>query len=84
MAHLWMYTFDADERARRLSLVDRFKPGQISESLADAIYHVEEGFQTEEEIEQMAVERRRRRYPWLKWMLKWGYPPGWIAGRSES
>lgn len=82
MAHLWMYTFDEDERSRRLGLVDRFRPGKISSELADAIYAVEEDM-TPDEMEHMGYEKRRRRYPWLNWMMKWGYPPGWIAGKGE-
>lgn len=27
--------------------------------------------------------RKRRQYPWFEWMLKWGYPPGWVAGKGE-
>lgn len=82
MAHLWMYTFDEAERARRLDLVDRFRPGQISSTLADAIFAIGEDM-SPDEIERIGYEKRRRRYPWLTWMMKWGYPPGWIAGKGE-
>lgn len=81
MAHLWMYTFDESERHRRLGLVDRFTPGRISSDLADAVLTMEEDM-SPEEVERMNLEKRRRRYPWLNWMMKWGYPPGWVAGRG--
>lgn len=82
MAHLWMYTFDGAERSRRLALVDRYTPGAVSSELADAVFTPEEEMDPDE-AERVAVERRRRRYPWLKWMMKWGYPPGWVAGRGD-
>lgn len=32
-------------------------------------------------------ERERKRLkgevPWFEWMRKWGYPPGWVAGKGE-
>jgi hypothetical protein len=79
---LQMYTFDYDEKSRRLSLVDRFRPGQVSKALLDAVFYTDDEM-SGEEVEQMDAWRRRRYYPWYQWMMKWGYPPGWIAGRGE-
>jgi hypothetical protein len=80
---LKMYTLDTDEKARRLALVDRFRPGEVSQALLDAVFFTDEEM-TSDEIQQMEGWRNRRYYPWYQWMLKWGYPPGWIAGRGES
>ena len=33
--------------------------------------------------EEMEIKRRRRDWPWLWGMLRWGYPPGWVAGRGD-
>jgi hypothetical protein len=76
------YTFDAEERERRLDLLNGFRPGYVSEELLDAIFYIDEET-TREEEEQIEGWRRRGYYPWYQWMMKWGYPPGWIAGRGE-
>jgi hypothetical protein len=82
LPYLQMYTFDAEERERRLSLVDRFRPDHVSRALFDAVFYTDEE-STREEEEQIDGWRRRGYYPWYQWMMKWGYPPGWIAGRGE-
>ena len=33
--------------------------------------------------EQIEVRRRRGEWPWLGGMLRWGYPPGWIASNGQ-
>lgn len=116
------YRFDEDERRRRLSLIDRFRPGgQISADLADALFwlndddagderaedgivfvsggrggtgafqvpaDMEEGEVDEdaqarqEEKDRLAVMKSRRQWPWLMGMLRWGYPPGWVAAKD--
>lgn len=76
------YTFDAEERERRLDLLNGFRPGYVSEELLDAIFYVDEET-TREEEEQIEGWRRRGYYPWYQWMMKWGYPPGWIAGKGK-
>jgi hypothetical protein len=36
------------------------------------------------EIEvEIKLKRKRKEYEWLQNMLKWGYPPGWIARASK-
>jgi len=80
---LKMYTFDTDEKARRLALMDRFRPGEVSQALLDAVFYTDDEM-TSDEMQQMEGWRTRRYYPWYQWMLKWGYPPGWTAGRGES
>jgi hypothetical protein len=77
-----MYTFDAEERERRSSLIDKYRPGYVSRELLDAVFYCDED-SPKEEVEQMEGWRRRRYYPWCQWMMKWGYPPGWIAGRGK-
>jgi hypothetical protein len=72
----------AQEKARREELLDRYQPGRISEKLAEAVWFVDDD-EDEEAIEEMKVKRRRGEWPWLWGMMKWGYPPGWIAGRSD-
>ncbi len=69
------------EKARRLDLADRFRPGWISEELAEAVWWVEDE-DDDEAIEEIEAKKRRREWPWLCWMMRWGYPPGWIAGRG--
>jgi len=82
LPYLHMYTFDAEEKERRLSLLDRFRPGQVSSDLLDAVFYTDED-STREEVEQVEGWRRREYFPWYQWMMKWGYPPGWVAGRGE-
>ena len=82
LPYLHMYTFDAEERQRQLSLLDAFRPGHVSRELLDAVFCSDEE-STQEEVEQMEGWRRRRYYPWYQWMMKWGYPPGWIAGKGK-
>lgn len=31
----------------------------------------------------MAVRKKRGDWPWFEWMLKWGYPPGWVSGKGK-
>lgn len=101
------YTYTAEERNRRLDLLSRFTPGEISEDLKDAIFYIDEeeeggegilinpggtggidGYEEDEGTKQMRigmmkVRRNRGDWPWLEWMLKWGYPPGWVASKGE-
>lgn len=80
--YLQAYSFTEAERERRLDLLSRFRPGQVSQQLAEAVFWIGED-STEEEVEEMTVKRRKREWPWLRWMMKWGYPSGWIAGRGK-
>ncbi|WVF71584.1 hypothetical protein IAT40_006392 [Kwoniella sp. CBS 6097] len=34
------------------------------------------------EMEKVEVKRRRKRWDWYEGMMRWGYPPGWVAGRD--
>jgi hypothetical protein len=89
------YAFSESERARRLELVERFRPGRISDELADAVFYsclyegemeeMEEGEVDwlEEEREEMKVKRVKGEWPWLWRMLRWGYPPGWVAATGK-
>jgi hypothetical protein len=81
--YLQMYTYTSEERQRRLDLLSDYRPGYVSRDLLDALFYHDED-STEEDIEQMEGWRRRRYYPWYQWMMKWGYPPGWVAGRGKS
>lgn len=36
----------------------------------------------QEEKDRLAVLKRRGQWPWLIGMLKWGYPPGWVAAKD--
>jgi hypothetical protein len=81
--HLQGYTFTEDERSRRLDLLAAFRPGRVSPALRDALFWVDEDAE-DEEIAQAANKKRRKDWPWLRWMMRWGYPPGWVAGRSTS
>lgn len=84
IAYLPIPSSSVAEKARQLELLDRFRPGHVSEDLAEAVWWIgDEVEDDEEEIQQIKVRRRRREWPWLWWMLKWGYPPGWLAGRGE-
>jgi hypothetical protein len=83
LPYLQMYTYDAEERERRLDLLNSFRPGYVSDELLDAVFYVDEE-STREEEEQIEGWRRRGYFPWYQWMMKWGYPPGWIAGKGES
>ncbi|ORY32529.1 hypothetical protein BCR39DRAFT_375744 [Naematelia encephala] len=86
------YRFNEDERHRRLELVHRFEPGRVSEKLADAVFYLTDQFAISDlELEDgevseatMAIERDKSqgRWPWLNYMLKWGYPPGWVAAKD--
>jgi hypothetical protein len=80
--YLQMYTYTSEERQRRLDLLSDYRPGYVSRDLLDALFYHDED-STEEDIEQMEGWRRRRYYPWYQWMMKWGYPPGWVAGRGK-
>lgn len=82
LPYLQMYTFDADDKDRRLALLDRLRPGHVSEELLDAVFYADEE-STREEVEQIEGWRRRGFNPWYQWMMKWGYPPGWVAGRGK-
>lgn len=100
ISHLESYIFTVDERDRRLSLLDQFRPGEISDDLASALFWIEDEEEGlidpralgEEESPEMRgvriatlrVQKKRRQYPWFEWMLKWGYPPGWVAGKGET
>ena len=75
----------AETKVRRMQLLDRFQPGRVSEELAEAVWWIlDEEDEDEEEREEMEVKRQRCQWPWLLAMVRWGYPPGWIAGKGES
>lgn len=87
--HLEGYMFTEAERTRRLVLLERFRPGRVSTALSNALFWVEDdedigGAVAAEEVQHMELKKRRKEWPWLRWMTRWGYPPGWIAGRSKS
>ncbi|WWD17410.1 hypothetical protein CI109_101851 [Kwoniella shandongensis] len=77
-----------DEKSRRLELLDQYRPGVISDGLVDAICHLDEGILEGEEEEMDEVRRRidtmrrRKQWEWLRGIMRWGYPPGWIAGKD--
>ncbi|WVQ67805.1 uncharacterized protein L199_006010 [Kwoniella botswanensis] len=82
-----------EERLRRLELLDQFglPTGTLSEVLQGAICFIppdddiygdvqgEEGYLIREKME---VKRRRKRWDWYDGMMRWGYPPGWIATKD--
>jgi hypothetical protein len=99
--YLASYAYTAAEQDRRLELLSRFTPGQVSEALQDALFYtgdeaadmrggiiVDPRGEDEDEgsrrvrVAMLKVGRKRGKWPWLDWMLKWGYPPGWVAGKS--
>ncbi|WVQ83194.1 hypothetical protein IAT38_005333 [Cryptococcus sp. DSM 104549] len=81
---------------RRLELLERLRPGMISEELEDAVCwvdpteDVEEGVEEgqmgrkSEEREKVELMRRRMQWPWLWGIANWGYPPGWFTSRSPK
>ena len=74
----------AETKARRMQLLDRFQPGRVSEDLAEAVWWIQdEEDEDEEERVELEVRRRKSQWPWLLGMVRWGYPPGWIAGKGE-
>ena len=87
-----------EERDRRLDLAERFIPGKVSRELARAAFWFEgedddrgrgrkletgEVSWEEERRVEMDIKMRRKDWPWLAGIAKWGFPPGWIAGRGE-
>ena len=80
------YTCTLQDKKRRLALSRDFKPGVVSARLANVVFWVEDGDEEEddEENEAIGIKRRRGEYPWLLGIARWGYPPGWIAGKGES
>ncbi|WVQ99293.1 hypothetical protein IAU59_006425 [Kwoniella sp. CBS 9459] len=42
----------------------------------------EEGPSVRQERELADVKRRRKRWDWYEGMMRWGYPPGWVAGKD--
>jgi hypothetical protein len=83
--------YDEEHRARCLDLVKRFIPGVIGAELADAVFwsgnadadDVDLSRDEADELKRLLWQKKRKRWPWLQWMLKWGYPPGWVAGRGQ-
>ena len=57
---------------RILEWIDKFKPGQPSDALKEAL-----GVHTLDKDTHSSDNPAR--YPYLHNMLTWGYPPGWIA-----
>ena len=49
---------------------------------------LEDGEVMEEEVPEEVLEiqglRRRRAWPWLIGMSRWGYPPGWVASKGTT
>nr|XP_018263176.1 uncharacterized protein I303_04669 [Kwoniella dejecticola CBS 10117]OBR85334.1 hypothetical protein I303_04669 [Kwoniella dejecticola CBS 10117] len=77
-----------EEKDRRLELVDKFQAGRISQELEDAICHfdedaIEDDSQMDLIRQQIEVKRRRKRWDWYDRIMRWGYPPGWIAVKGE-
>ncbi|KAK8864293.1 hypothetical protein IAR55_001539 [Kwoniella newhampshirensis] len=77
----------SEEKQRRLKLLDRFRPGRISEDLKDAVCEVglveEDGGELDDaDLLVNQVMRRREQWDWVKGIARWGYPPGWIAGKD--
>lgn len=86
------YTCTNQDKARRLEL-SNCRPGRPSDSLLDAVFHLdEEDFDLDdtdrsgdarrmmdEEKVWLRVKRKRGEMPWFEGMMVWGYPPGYIA-----
>ncbi|RXK40126.1 hypothetical protein M231_02583 [Tremella mesenterica] len=86
LAFLDTYRSTPSSRIRRLSLSERFKPGEISTDLADALFYPDEDEEDELDVRALALRRaerkimkRRKKWPWLERIAFWGYPPGWTA-----
>lgn len=97
--YLDSYECTTDDKERRLKLARRFtKAGQPSEQLLDAVFWVEpdvegifedgedetERYRRAEDRLRLRVQRNKKEMPWYIWIIKWGYPPGWIASKGEQ
>ncbi|ORX36787.1 hypothetical protein BD324DRAFT_468822 [Kockovaella imperatae] len=99
------YSVTDEDKIRRLDLVDRFDPGRVSNTLADALFwidptllrlpdetpgdkrdledgEVSDDFPERDQVLEIRGMRRRRAWPWINEMVRWGYPPGWIASKD--
>ncbi|RSH83753.1 hypothetical protein EHS25_005368 [Saitozyma podzolica] len=98
LSFLREYVFTEEERHRRLDLASRFRPGEVTPELAQAVFYIppardevdadrlglEEGemsLREEEEVE-LRIRRDKAQWPWLWGMVRWGFPPGWVAARD--
>jgi hypothetical protein len=50
--------------------------------LALGLEEGEMSLREEEEVE-MRIRRDKAQWPWLWGMVRWGYPPGWVAARGK-
>ncbi|KAM0751707.1 hypothetical protein T439DRAFT_216916 [Meredithblackwellia eburnea MCA 4105] len=55
------------ERMRMMGFADRFKPGEVSDELREALGFGRGGYRGPAIVD----------YPWFWNMREWGYPPGW-------
>jgi hypothetical protein len=96
--YLDSYVCTSDDRKRRLKRASQLRPNNLSSKLLDAIFFVEpadpdevvdrngltpEQYRRFKEDAYVNVRRRRGEMPWFEQMMRWGYPPGWIAQRGE-
>lgn len=95
--YLDAYVCTPDDRKRRLKRATQLRPNNPSSKLLDAVFFVEPVDEDEvvnrrdltpeqsrrfEEEAFVNVRRRRGEMPWFEQMMRWGYPPGWIAQRG--
>lgn len=69
------------DQTRSLELLDRFQPGVVSDDLHRALFARDDDDPEDMEMDDEFTATRQD-YPWFEGMLKWGYPPGWIASKG--